>query len=247
MAAPKFPTTSVGPTNKAKADGFIRVNVTGYDNLIAEFHRVFKNLDPKRLRYLLRKAAEPIKKSYQAKAAIHDATGNLQKATKIKFKAYDASAVAIAGPENTGTSGATNERPSGNHAWLVEFGSQPRKPGSSGRRQYINTHKTINNRMSSHRVMSSDQFAKESQGVYFLMGSKNEPTRQARMGKGYTHDFMTGPDGKMHPMTLGPDETYGKMPALGLMQQAIREQHSNTTRMIADAVQELLVANAFSN
>ena len=247
MAASRFPTTSVGPTNKEKADGFIRVNITGYDSLIAEFHRVYKNLDPTRLRHLLRKAATPIKKAYQAKARLHDATGNLEKSTKIKFKAYDSSAIAIAGPENTGTAGATSDRPSGNHAWLVEFGSQPRKPGSSGRRQYINTHKNINNRMSSHRVMSSDQFARESRGVYFLLGSKNEPTRQARMGKGYTHDFVVGDDGKMHPMTLGPGETYGKMPALGLMQEAIREQQTTTTRLIVDAVQELLIAHALSN
>ena len=72
------------------------------------------------------------------------------------------------------------------------------------------------------------------------MGSKNEPTRQARMGKGYTHDFMVGEDGKMHPMTLGPGDTYGGMPALGLMKNTIASETSRVQELIAEGIERII-------
>ena len=235
----RFPTAAV-TTNLDAANKFIHINMVGWEDLIKSLQAIYDNVDPQRLRNLMRKAAGPVKTGYKAAALMHDATGNLAASTSIKTKAYDRAVVAVAGPENTGSSGASADRPSGNHAWLVEFGSERRRPGTKGRRTYINTHKSINNRMQSHRVMDAGTFEKQSRGVYFLMGSKNEPTRQARMGKGYTHDFMVDSDGSMHPMTIGPGETYGGMPALGLMQNVIRAVTPKSQDIIANGIANII-------
>lgn len=239
MASPRFPTAAV-TTNRDRANKFIHVNMVGWEEWVDELRKIYNDLDPRQLRYLMRKAAMPVRDGYKAAAKRHDATGNLAASTTIKTKVYDRACVAIAGPENTGTSGASADRPSGNHAWLVEFGSERRRPGTQSRRTYINTHKSINGRMQSHRVMDETTFANQSRGVYFLMGSKNEPTRQARMGKGYTHDFMVGEDGKMHPMTLGPGDTYGGMPALGLMKNTIASETSRVQELIAEGIERII-------
>jgi hypothetical protein len=63
----------------------------------------------------------------------------------------------------------------------------------------------------------SDKFKARSKGYYFLMSSWREPTRQARAGRGYTHDFL--PNGGV--FTLQPGETYGAMPGYHLMENTI--------------------------
>lgn len=241
MASPKFPTAAV-TTNKDRANQFIHINMVGWEDWVDELRAIYDSLDPRVLKNLMRRAAVPVRDGYKNAVKPHDQTGNLAASTTIKVKAYDRATVAIAGPENTGTQGASADRPSGNHAWLVEFGSDRRKPGTQGRRTYINTHKSINNRMQSHRVMDEGTFASQSRGVYFLMGSKNEPTRQARMGKGYSHDFMVGEDGEMHPMTLGPGDTYGAMPALGLMANVIAAQTSRSQEIIAEGIEKIIAS-----
>ena len=237
--ASKFPTAAI-TTNKDRANQFIHVNMVGWEEWVDELRAIYDSLSPNQLRHLMRKSAVPVRDGYKAAAKLHDATGNLAASTTIKTKVYDYATVAIAGPENTGTSGATADRPSGNHAWLVEFGSPRRKPGTQNRRTYINTHKSINGRMQSHRVMDETTFANQSRGVYFLMGSLKEPTRQARMGKGYTHDFMTDTEGNMHPMTIGPGDTYGGMPALGLMRDTIASKGSKVQEIIAEGIERII-------
>jgi hypothetical protein len=63
-------------------------------------------------------------------------------------------------------------------------------------------------------------------GYYFLMGSKKERTRQAKMGVGYPHDFGSDAPGEMHPVALKPGETIRPMPAQNLMQKTISENSS---------------------
>lgn len=235
----RFPTAAV-TTSKDAANKFIHINMAGWEDWVEELRKIYDDLDPRLLKNLMRRAATPVKSGYKAAALRHDQTGNLAASTGVKVKAYDKATVAIAGPENTGSSGASADRPSGNHAWLVEFGSDRRRPGTKGRRTYINTHKSINGRMQSHKVMDESTFERQSKGVYFLMGSKNEPTRQARMGKGYSHDFMTDANGEMHPMTIGPGETYGAMPALHLMEKTIRSVTSKTQEIIAEGIEKII-------
>ena len=235
----RFPSAAI-TSNKDTANKFIHINMVGWEDWVDELKKIYEDLDPRVLKNLMRRAGGPTMRGYKAAALKHDQTGNLAASTKIKVKVYDAATVAIAGPENTGTTAASQDRPSGNHAFLVEFGSGRRRPGTKGRRTYINTHKSINGRMQLHKVMDEGAFERQSKGVYFLMGSLREPTRQARMGKGYSHDFMAGPDGKMHPMTIGPGETYGAMPALGLMEKTIKSVTSRTQEIIAEGIEKIL-------
>lgn len=236
-----------GP-NLAKAEAFVRVRVTGVAPMIDTLDTlvgVFGRQD--RLVKILEQAAIPIRNEYKKKALTHDATGNLAKSTTIKTKKYPSgNAVAIAGPRQTGTQGATSKVASGNHAWLVEFGSNgPRKPSTRNRKTYVSVHKMINRKMTVHSVLEdSEKFAKRSRGYYFLMSSWNEPTRKPRAGKGYTHDFL--PDGGVY--TLHPGETYGAMPAYHLMENTITTKASQVQSIlrsgiidaINDAVEEAL-------
>jgi hypothetical protein len=193
--------------------------------------------EPKALESAVKKAGEHIKRGYRAK--IRNATGNLSKSVYIKTKTYDAAAVAIVGPRQTGTGRGTEEGGSGNAAWLFEFGSGVRKPGTKGRRTYINVHQMINGKMVRHSSANDKQFANMSKGYYFLMGSINEATRQAGMGKGYPHDFGVS-DGKMHPITLHPGETYGAMPASHAMEKTISEQQGAVFNTLRAAIQNTL-------
>ena len=66
--------------------------------------------------------------------------------------------------------------------------------------------------------VTDSKFASMGKGYYFLMGSIDEPTRQARAGSGYPHDFLPGEDG-MRPMITvrriiwryACTKTYGKV------------------------------------
>lgn len=225
----------------ARVDSFVRVGVEGIkpvlDNL-ETLEGIFGTQDL--LADILRRAAVPIRDEYKNAALRHDATGNLAASTRIKAKKYPSgSAVAVTGPEQTGTQGATGERPSGNHAWLVEFGSKGRRsPSARGtRRTYVNVHTMINRRMTLHsRLEDSETFRNRSLGYYFLMSSWREPTRQARAGKGYTHDFMPAVNGKSRVYTLHPGETYGEMPAYHLMENAIRARAPESQSLIRNGI-----------
>lgn len=215
-----------------KADAFVRVRMEGLGPLVDTLENVVGVFKSGELtRPLVRRAADPIRKTYREKAKAHDVTGNLYKSVSIKDKLYKSGiAVAIAGPRHTGTMGATGDKPSGNHSWLVEFGSNGRRrPKTRGKRKtYINVHKLINKRFKiAARLEDSDKFEKRSKGYYFIMSSFDEPTRQAKKGSGYPHDFF---------MTLQPGQTYGAMPALGLMQKTISEKKSEVNSILRDGL-----------
>lgn len=223
--------------NLAKASAFVRVMFDGpgrgglnpmldtMDLLMTAYDR------QDALVKICKQAATPIAKEYRRKALIHDATGNLAASTTIKTKKYRSTqgAAAIAGPRHTGTMGATGKMASGNHSWLVEFGSDgPRKPSTRNRKTYINVHKVINRKMTLHaRLEDSEKFARRSKGYYFIMSSFDEPTRQRRKGKGYTHDFIA---------TLEPNETYGAMPGLHLMENTIKAKKSEVQKKLKDGI-----------
>jgi hypothetical protein len=232
------PRTFGGSTAKSLAEGFVTVKTAGIRELAEELQSLAAKMgEPRALEVAVRKAAEHIRKGYQSK--VRNVTGNLRKSVRIKTKSYDAATVAIVGPWQSGTSGSREGAESGNAAWLVEFGSDRRKPGTKGRRTYVNVHQMINGKMRRHSSANDQQFANMSKGYYFLMGSINEATRQAGMGKGYPHDFGHT-NGKMHPVTLHPGETYGAMPASHSMQKTIDEQQAAVFNTLRAAIENTI-------
>lgn len=229
------PRTFGGQTGKSLAEGFVTVKTAGIREMAERLEALAAQMgEPKALESAVKKAGEHIKRGYKAK--IRNATGNLSKSVYIKTKTYDAAAVAIVGPRQTGSGRGTEENGSGNAAWLFEFGSGTRKPGTKGRRTYINVHQMINGKMRRHSSANNQQFANMSKGYYFLMGSKYEEARQAAMGKGYPHDFgISG--GKMHPITLHPGDTYARMPASHAMEKTISEQQGAVFDTLKAAIQ----------
>lgn len=212
-------------TNDLQAGSFIRVQTAGMRDLAASLLKLSGSMGPDLLARIVREASTPIREGYRFRAELHEATGNLAKSVKTKTKKYDGAAVAITGPEQTGNRGADNDRPSGNHAWLVEFGTPRRRPGTANRRTYVNVHQKINGKMRTSGTLNDKEFASRGRGYYFLMGSLREPTRQNKRGSGYSHDFMSGMSIKgIVPMTLKPGETYGGMPKLALMEQTINQR-----------------------
>jgi hypothetical protein len=221
---------------------FVRVRITGVEPMIDTLRNlatVFEAGDV--MRTVLRRAAVPIRDGYRSRALAHDATGNLAASTTIKTKRYPSgTVVAVAGPRHTGSAGATAAAPSGNHSWLVEFGSKGRRsPQNRGKRKtYVNVHKHINTRMTLHKKnVDSKKFEKMGSGYYFLMSSWKSPTRQARAGKGYTHDFLPADSkGRPRPYTLKAGATYGEMPPLNLMRDTISSVGSTSESIIRDGI-----------
>ena len=221
----------------ARVQAFVRVGVTGVQPILDTLETVAGTMSAgTTLEEILRRAAVPIRDGYRAAARTHDATGNLARSTTIKTKTYRPGvSVAIAGPRHTGREGATGTVASGNHSWLVEFGSNGRRsPSTRGtRKTYVNVHQSINMRMTRvARLEDSDKFAARSKGYYFLMSSWREPTRQPRAGRGYTHDFL--PDGGV--FTLRPGETYGAMPGYHLMENTIAARRTEVQGIIRNGL-----------
>jgi hypothetical protein len=221
----------------ARAEAFVRVGVTGVQPILDNLEIVAGTMAAgATLEQILRRAAIPIRDGYRAAARVHDATGNLERSTTIKTKTYRPGvSVAIAGPRHTGREGATGTVASGNHSWLVEFGSNGRRsPSSRGtRKAYVNVHQSINMRMTRVAALEdSDKFKARSKGYYFLMSSWREPTRQARAGRGYTHDFL--PDGGV--FTLQPGQTYGAMPGYHLMENTIAARRTQVQGIIRNGL-----------
>lgn len=227
-----------GSTGKAIAEGFVAVRVEGIRELAQTLQELGLRMgEPKALEAAARRAAEHIKRAYKTK--VGNVTGNLSKSVRIKTKTYDSAAVAIVGPWQSGTAGSREGAESGNAAWLVEFGTDRRRPGTKGRRTYLNVHQLINGKMRRHSSANNQQFANMSRGYYFLMGSIDEPTRQAGQGKGYPHDFGFS-NGKQHPITLHPGDTYAPMPAKHAMERTISEQRDAVFATLRAAIQNSL-------
>lgn len=214
-----------GQTGKQLAEGFVTVQTAGAREVAEELRRIAQSMGQDAdalLGEACQKAAWVVGKRYRAK--VGNVTGNLSKSVRVRKKAYpgDGAVVAIVGPWQSGRAGSSEGAESGNHAWLVEFGTGRRKPGTKGRRTYLNVHQMINMKMKRSGSFNNDQFERMSKGYYYLMSSYNEPTRQANAGSGYPHDFGYT-NGKQHPVALHPGETYGAMPAKHAMEQAISE------------------------
>lgn len=232
-----------GGTGRQLTQAFITVRTAGVRELVKRLEDLANSLDPtgsvgeRALKAAVKVAGRPIASGYKSRAG--NVTGNLAKSVDSKEKVYQAAVVSIVGPTFTGTGSATESNGSGNHSWLVEWGTGRRRPGTQGRRTYINVHQAINGRMRRHSTMNDDQFAGAGRGYYFLMGSLREPTRQARQGSGYPHDFMMGANGRMHPMTLGPGDDYGAMPAKHPMQRTIEA----TAPQVLSSLEAAIVAS----
>jgi hypothetical protein len=227
-----------GSTGKSLAEGFVSVRMEGVREMAEKLQRLGAEVgEPKALELAVRTASGHIKRSYQSK--VGNVTGNLARSTRIETKVYDAATVAIVGPYQSGTGRSTDRQASGNHAWLKEFGSGPRRPGTKGRRTYVNVHQMINGKMRRHSSANDQQFANMSRGYYFLMGSRDEETRQARQGIGYPHDFGYS-NGKQHPITLHPGDTYAPMPASHAMERSIAETKDAVLNTLKAAIQNSL-------
>ena len=222
-------------TAKSLAEGFVTVRTAGIRELAEKLQRMAQEAGkPDRLKSIVTSAAKIIERDYAQR--VGDVTGGLKKSLRTRHKVYEGAVVAITGPLQTGPVGSTDSQASGNHAWLVEFGSGRRRPGTEGRRTYINVHQMINRKMKLHSSANDKQFASMGRGYYFLMGSINEPTRQARQGNGYPHDFGFS-RGRQHPITLHPGEDYGAMPAKHPMERTIAAQQQAVFNYLRTAIQ----------
>ena len=230
-----------GQSGKQLAEGFVTVQTSGAREVADELRRLADSIGVDADRLLgeaCRKAAEVIGKRYKAK--VGNVTGNLKASVRIKTKFYpqDSAVVAVVGPWQSGRGASREGAESGNAAWIVEFGTDRRRPGTKGRRTYLNVHQMINGKMRRSGSFNNDQFANMAGGYYYLMGAINEPTRQARWGRGGDHDFYTpGGAGESHPITLRPGETYGAMPAKHAMQNAIAESGTEALNVLINGIQ----------
>lgn len=248
MAVPVFGTTprtlSTGQTAREAADGFISIRLDGVDDLIQSLLRAATQLGEDatpRLNAACRQAMQEVMNNY--KRIIPDVTGNLRKSVRIrgiKNQRARGVGVAIGGPQHVVGGGGKSGREwdvevkgAGNHAWLVEFGTGRRRPSTQNRRTYINVHQKINGRFRrigdrDKKWFDNEQFEKMGRGFYFIMGSRDEPTRRARRGSGYPHDFG--------PFAIGPNETYGAMPPRNAMERAILASKSSSLAILTDAI-----------
>lgn len=225
-----------GQTANEIVKGFINIQTLGAREIAKklEMMAMRAGLDAGKLREkAAKKAAKILENGYKNK--VRNVTGNLGKSITTQVRQYEGATVAVTGPRVTGPVGADPEKGSGNHAWLVEFGTGRRKPGTQNRRTYVNVHQAINGRMRKVGGFNNKQFEQMGRGYYFLMGSKKEPTRKAKRGSGYPHDFVPDGKGGTRPFFLEAGETYGAMPAQHTMERTISENSS--------AVLAALIAN----
>lgn len=233
-----------GQTGVQLVEGFARIRTEG----IADMARKLVNLaqqmgasddGQKFLDQSAREASKPIAKRYAE--MVGKVTGNLARSTATKrgTKKYEGVGIAVTGPAHSKASGdewtieaapSGKKKSAGNHAWLNEFGTGKRKPGTQGRRTLLNLHQKVNGKMSkTGRIVNDESFARMSRtgGVFFVMGSKN--TQGRNHGSGYPHDFI---------MALGPNDTYGAMPAQHTMEKTIGAVSSEVQKRLFDAVQK---------
>lgn len=217
-----------GVTGREAVESFINIRISGADDLIEKLERAaFRCLrDPGGF---LQKAAEaglkPVRQSYRSK--VNSITGNLRRSFRIRpgKNKYEGVYIAVGGPTHVVSADIwdVEERGAGNHAWLVEFGTQRRRPSTEGRQTYLKVHERINGRFrrignrDGGDVFNNRQFEQMGRGYYFLMGSKNEKHPERRTGRG----AFVKEGGGTRPYHLGPNETYGAMRATHPMERAI--------------------------
>jgi hypothetical protein len=223
-----------GTGNQVVSSGAMTVRIVGVREMASKLEQLGARMgEPKALENAVKAAAELIKKGYKSK--IKNVTGNLSKSVRIETKSYDSAVVAIVGPWQSGRAASREGQESGNIAWIYEFGTGPRKPGSQSRRTYINVHQSINRRMTRHSSANDEQFARMGRGYYFLMGSINVPGRQTGRGS-----FASKAGGGTRPYTLGPNETYPAMPRSDAMQRTVSEQRQAVMSTLTTAIQNTL-------
>lgn len=225
-----------GYTGKQVANSFVTIQTAGIRELALRLQKMAAIAgDARALERCVVEGAKVIERGY--KSRIKSATGNLKRSVKTKTKSYpaDGGVIAITGPVQTGSVGSTERQASGNHAWLYEFGTGPRKPGSRGRRTYINVHMAINGRMKKSGSANDEQFARMSKGSYFLMGSINVPGRESGRGA-----FVKKAGGGTRPYYLAPGETYPAMPKSNAMKETIDQNQTLVFNTLKTAIQNTL-------
>lgn len=223
-----------GTGNQVVSSGAMTVRISGVRELAEKLQQLGARMgEPKALEAAVKAGAELIKRSYKSK--INNVTGNLSKSVRIETKTYDSAVVAIVGPWQSGRAKSREGQESGNIAWIYEFGTGPRRPGTQSRRTYVNVHQSINGRMRWHSSANDEQFARMGRGYYFLMGSINVPGRQS--GKG---SFVQKAGGGTRPFYLAPNETYPAMPRSNAMQKAVSEQQQAVLSTVTAAIQNTL-------
>jgi hypothetical protein len=236
-----------GMTAREIVEGFVTVQTSGAREVARRLEEMALRAmkDPNQLlQRAVIAASRPLAETY--KSRINTATGNLQKSIKTRpgKKKYEGVAIAVTGPLMTGNGGASEKDGSGNHAWLVEFGTGRRRPGTQGRRTYLNVHQMINGKFSrvsnKGRPFDNSQFERMGRGYYFLMGSKNEPTRQRRSGSGYPHDFLPDGKGGTHPYFLESGDTYGAMPPQHAMEKSIASSSQAVLNLLITTMQRYI-------
>lgn len=227
-----------GMTGLEKAGQFIVIRTAGVRDLVRRLTDLAgAAAAPQAIRSACLKAAAPLEAGYRQRAKEHEATGNLAKSVMTIYRAYPDGGAAIVGPRQTGNGSSKPGVESGNHAWLIEFGTKDRKPGSRGRRAYINVHQMINKRMDRAGSFNNTQFEKMSRGYYFLMGSAKE----RGTGNRYSRDFAgPGPRGdgrRQHPISLGPGDTIAGVPPGHLMQDTIAANSRRVFSILKNALE----------
>lgn len=212
------------------AGAFLRINTSGIEAAVERLLEVAGVFGEAQMKSAVREALKPIQKAYKANLPAN-VTGNLRKSVGTKVKTYNSGVTfGIVGPRHyaSGSEWDVEERGAGNHAWLIEYGTKRRRPGTQNRRTYVNVHRRINGKMKRHATgITDEQFSNLSRGYYFIMSSYNEPTRQRKKGSGYPHDFI---------MTLQPGETYKGVEGTRPMTRAIGSQSSNARRALEQAI-----------
>jgi hypothetical protein len=251
MAVQTFSTTprrlAGGDTGLERSNRFFSIEITGVDELLQNLDRAALRAGRASQPFLQRaviEASRPILQGYRAK--INDVTGNLARSTVTRKgkREYPGVAIAVTGPSHFigGTDWDVGRRGGGNHAWLLEYGTGRRRPATEGRRTYINVHQKINKRWSKLPdkgfPFTNEQFERMGKGFYFLMSSYNEPTRRARRGRGYPHDFLPDGRGGIRPFAIGPGETYGAMEGKGPMEKTVAENSGAVQAALRTALQE---------
>jgi hypothetical protein len=223
-----------GQTAAQQANQFVKISTAGARDLVERFLEVSNAASSRTtLRKIVKRAAQPIRDEYEARARSHEATGNLAASVDDKTVNYEFAAVCVVGPRQTGPVGSTPDARSGNHAWLVEFGTDRRKPGTRGRIAYINVHQSINRRMRKSGGFNNRQFEQMGRGYYFLMGSINGKTANGIGKSGYPRDFAMGKGrSEQHPITLSPGDTIAPMKELGLMKKTISSTSASVLALL---------------
>lgn len=241
-----------GQTGAQRAQAFSRVRLEGAEELVLALIRLSTTFGEDAsvpLTAAAKKAARPIMGLYAEN--ISDVTGNLRRSIDVRGpkKKYPAVGIAVAGPVHVvnGKEWDVEKKGAGNHGYLYEFGTGPRKPGSLKRRAYVNVHQRINGRFrqtsnpnafANGKWFNNEQFENLGRGYYFLMGSINEQ-HPARRGSGPGAFYKKG-DGKTRPYTLSPGETYPAMPASHAMEQAINRGKTQSFSVLEKELRKLI-------